>query len=102
MRLIRDLSEQIEEEIEDARKYIRCALRYKEERPDLAQTYARLSEEEMEHMNRLHSSVAGIIAEYRRENGEPPASMLAVYEYLHEKHTDAAAEVKAAQDLFRR
>lgn len=102
MKIITDLSEQIEEEIADAEKYIRCALRYKDELPDLAQIYARLSDDELEHMQRLHSAVAVIIQNYRKENGDPPAPMLDVYDYLHQRHINAAADVKAMQDLFKR
>jgi len=101
MKLIRDLSEMIEDEIDGAREYIELALKIKEERPELARTLYNISTQEMEHMKLLHDSVVGVIADYRRDNGEPPPSMQAVYDYLHEKHIDAAAEVKAMQGMFR-
>jgi hypothetical protein len=42
----------------------------------------------------LHNAVTAVIQKYRREKGEPPADMLAVYNYLHEKAIDDVKEVK--------
>lgn len=52
-------------------------------------------------MNMLHTSVVGFIEDYRRTKGEPPPSMMAVYEYLHDKQIEEAAEVKNMQSMFR-
>lgn len=101
MEIIRKLSEMISEEIADAEKYVDCALKYKTENPTLAETFFRLSTEEMQHMAVLHDQVARIIEIYRRDNGDPPPSMQAVYDYLHEKQIDHAAAVKAKQAMYK-
>ena len=101
MKLIKELSEKIEDEIADAREYITLALKIKDEKPEVAKVLATISNQEMEHMKMLHDSVASVIEEYRKEYGSPPASMQAVYDYLHEKQINAAAEVKTMQAMFR-
>lgn len=101
MVIIEQLSEYIDEEICDAKKYIKHALEVKDTHPVLAEVLNQLSLEEMQHMQRLHTEVERLISEYRKEHGEPPAAMLAVYDYLHKKSIEKAKEVRMYQTMFR-
>ena len=101
MKLIEQLSEKISEEINDAKRYAQMALENREAHPALSDLLYTLSTEEMGHMARLHTAVADIIEQYRKEKGEPPAAMLAVYNYLHKKQIEHAAEVKNLQAMYR-
>jgi hypothetical protein len=49
----------------------------------------------------LHNEVVKIIENHRKMHGEPPAAMMAVYEYLHKKHIDKLADAKRYQDIYR-
>ncbi len=101
MKIIEKLCEYIDEEINDAMKYAKCANAYKDENPALADIFIRLSEEEMKHMMLLHNQVVTIIEDYKRKNGEPPETMKVVYDILHKRHIDKAAEAKAAISLYK-
>ena len=59
-----------------------------------------LSAEEMKHMQLLHNQVVKLIENYRKTNGEPPAAMQAVYDYLHQKYIDEAKEIKVMQQMY--
>ena len=101
MKIIKELSDMIEEELEGAEEYAKDAVKYKEEYPSLAKVFYEISTEEMRHIDMLHSEVVGFIENYRRDHGEPPAPMMAVYNYLHEKHIDRANRIKMYQQQFR-
>jgi hypothetical protein len=53
------------------------------------------------YITRLHTLVVDIIEKYREKEGEPPATMLAVYEYLHRKHIDKVADIKRYKDMYK-
>lgn len=102
MRKIKILMEHIEDELKDARTYAKLALEYKHDDPELGDLFYKLSGEEMNHMNALHKAVISHIEDYRREKGEPPEAMMAVYEYLHKRDIDCAEEVGILQGMYRK
>ena len=101
MEQIKHLSEMIEDELRGAREYARCAVKHKDDNPTLAKTFFDLSTDEMRHMTLLHNEVVRMIDQYRKEHGKPPEAMLAVYNYLHERHIEQARKAKACQELYK-
>ena len=94
MKIIMKLVSLIDDELCGAKEYIKLAQHRKEEHPRLADTFADLAEQEMGHVSRLHDEVTKLIEEVRRRDGEPPAGMMAVYEYEHDKQIKKAAKIK--------
>lgn len=91
----------IEDELNDAEKYAKCALKEKEERPSLAQTFYSLATDEMKHMNMLHDETVKIINEYKAQGNEVPVEMSAVYDYLHKKQMERAINIKIIMESYR-
>ena len=94
MQIIAKLVEMMQDEIEGAENYALCAIKYKSEYPKLAQRLNELAGVELQHLKILHGEVERLIEDYRSKEGEPPADMLAVYNFEHEKMIKHAAKVK--------
>ena len=101
MKLIKYLEDAIEEEIEGVKGYAKKAVELKDEHPALAQVLYNISVQEDAHQAALHKEVVKIIEDHRRTHGEPPAAMMAVYEYVHQKHIDALADARQYQDVYK-
>ena len=101
MNLIEKICDRREDEIEDAKNYTMLALEAKDEYPEMGRILYTISLQEMEHMRMLHEGVSGMIAKYRNEHGEPSEKMLMIYEYLHKKQIEKAADAKIIQAMYK-
>ena len=64
---IDNLAEYIEDEIMDAGKYARCALKHMDDTPGLADLFYRLSGEEAEHARMLYDEAMKEVKELREK-----------------------------------
>lgn len=101
MQLIKELEELIEDEVHDVKKYAKMAAEVKSEHPNLAQVLYNISVQEEAHQAAIHGEVVKIIEAYRRTNGEPPAAMMAVYDYIHKRHIEKMAEARHYQEVYK-
>lgn len=102
MKIIRDLEEAISDEISDIRKYARWAADLKADHPNLAQVLYNISTQEDAHQAALHNEVVKLIEEHRRNHGDPPPVMKALYDHMHQKHIDDLANARMYQDVYKR
>lgn len=100
MKEIKKIAEQIDEELQDAEKYLKCAYKHKETNAILADMYYNLSVAEMEHVAILHEASVKLINDYAAKN-PIPEGMKAVYDYLHERHIKWASKIRARQDEYK-
>lgn len=101
MQVIKELEELIEDEIHDVKKYAKMAAECKKEYPALAQVLYTISTQEDGHQAAIHAEVVKIIEAYKKANGEPPAAMLAVYDYMHKRSIDKLAEARRYQEIYK-
>ena len=101
MKIIKCISELIDEELHDSDKYIELAMKWKADEPDTADLFYELSVEEMGHVDKLHEEVKELIEEYRKEHGEPPKDMMVLYEYLHENHIKTAMQIRVKHGIYK-
>lgn len=100
MKVIKCLSESIESTLDMAEDSIKSAIKYKEEFPVAAKAFYTQSLTLMDSIKVQHDAVATIISEYRKEKGDPPAPMMAIYDYMHERHINKAAAIRSLQDMY--
>jgi len=100
VKIIQVVTDHINDELEDACAYAELAIEHKAEYRSLAETFYSLSNDEMKHSMALHNEVVKLIEDYRREHGDPPENMMAVYDYLHKKSIEKAEKVKRYQQLY--
>ena len=101
MKIINELVEMIDDELEGAEEYAKQALLLHDTHPDIAKVYYEISTEEMRHVDMLHTCVKSQIEKQRKEHGEPPPAMMAIYEYTHKRHIEEAAEIRGYQAQYR-
>ena len=100
MKVIECLSEDIEKTMDLAENNIKAAVRYKDEYPVAAKAFYTKSVLLMDSIKSQHDAVVSLIENYRKEKGEPPAPMMSIYNYLHQRHISMAAAIKNLQDMY--
>ena len=99
---IQVMSDRIAEEIEDAEKYIRDAMNNLDRNPDDADMYRKLSEDELNHADILHTAVVKKIKKWKEDTGkEVPPDMQARYDVLHQEHMKKANKVKLMIQVYK-
>lgn len=101
MKEIKLLVENIREEQNDAEKYAKLALLWKEKDQRLGDMFAQLAKEELTHSARLHEQAVRLIKEQTNAGIKPPEAMQAVWDWEHERMVEEEAEVRAMLEMYK-
>ena len=100
MKVIKCLSENIEATLDAAECNIKKAIEFKTEQPIASRAFYAQSVLLLDSIKGQHDAVVALIEGYKKEKGEPPAPMMAIYNYMHERQINQAAGIKALQDMY--
>lgn len=99
MRIIKELSKRIKEELHDAEWYAKAAMEHKADNADVAEAYYHLAKDEMSHATILHEKVVALIRKASAER-EPPPVMRELWAWQHDEIVEEEAETKRLIDLY--
>lgn len=86
MKIICEICEFIEDELEGVERYASAAAHYKAEYKDLADLLFGMANTEATHLKNLHAWLAKNVERIKRESGEKvPQGMLDVWDWEHKK-----------------
>ena len=89
--------DQLEEELEGAEEYTKCAMATKAEMPDVGSMYMRMADQEMEHANNLHHAIDKLV------RGEHvPHDLQVVWEWQNGKYMRWAEKIRMKMEMVRR
>ena len=95
MKEIKWLAENIRDELDDAEKYAKKALKWRDASPELSQLAANLAHQELNHADMLHEQVVRLIKTQQQKGVDAPPAMLAVWDWEHERMVEAVSKIRA-------
>ncbi len=99
MELIKQLAEQMEDEICDSKHYAKWAVEVRNKYPELAETLYTISLQEEKHMQMLHDATEKIIS---GKNVSISTDMLAIYDYLCKRQVKEREQALRYQELYKK
>lgn len=84
------------------KNYLKNAIKYKTEYPQIANMYYEMSLNEMTHIDKLHNAVVTLINDMKMKGIEIDEKMLAIYDYMHEKAIEKVTKIKLMQESYKK
>lgn len=96
---IKEIVEDIWEELEGAEHYAMKAIKEKGMDTNAMNKYAEMSRQELAHVDNLHKMAVDMINKHKAAGHEAPAAMQAVWDWEHDKMMRRAAKIRAMLDM---
>lgn len=100
MKAIKHITEDMLEEVHDAKHRIERAIEFKPLYPDIARRESEIAAQELVHSEKDHNSVMELIEEFKKTKGDPPEYMLEFWKEIHKCYMEKYAHVKHMIELF--
>lgn len=94
MKIIKKITDDMLEEIHDAKHRIERAMEFKPLYPDIARRESEIAVQELTHAEKDHASVVEFIENYKKTKDDPPEYMLEYWNEKHKRYIDKYARVK--------
>lgn len=95
MKEIKELADEMKEELCSAKEYAKCYQTYKNTNPSLAKKFYEMANDELKHAMYLHDMAIDKIEEIKEQNLTLPEYMEMVWKEKHEKYIDKMSKVKS-------
>lgn len=102
MKILTKMIEKAHDTMEEVEWYAEKALHYKGDHKSTADIYNKIAEMHVQIYDMLHKEMVGLIDEYKRMGHQPPAEMLAIWDYEHGRLIKEFAEAKAIVEEYKK
>lgn len=100
MKAIKEITDDMLEEIHDAKHRIKRAMEFKPLYPEIARRESEIAAQELTHAEKDHASAVELIEVYKKTKGDPPEYMLEFWRERHEHYMEKFAHVRYMIDMF--
>lgn len=102
MKKIKELVDNIHEEIDGAHHYASLAIDHKDADRHLSDMYADMASQEMGHAKKMYDEIVSYTDEYLKTGQEVPVSMQAVWDWEKQKIADGMMKTQVMLDLYKK
>lgn len=99
MKAIKEIVEDIREELDGAKHYAEKAVKMHDTDREAAAAYADMARQELSHVDRLHGLAVKLINTQKANEVAVPVAMQAVWDWEHEHMIDTTMRIKALLDM---